>query len=223
VKTETEVISTLGKWGVIPVVVIDDAANAVPLLTALSQAGLPLAEITFRTPAGAEAIRAVVNAGLTAGPSPVLVGAGTVTTAKEVDKAVDAGAQFIVSPGFSRSVVERCQEHGVPIVPGAVTATEMLACMEMGLQTVKFFPASVSGGPSAIQALAEPFDSLQVIPTGGINPDNLATYLNIPNVVAAGGSWMVPRAAIQSKNFALIGSLSKQAVALAKQSDRTVP
>jgi 2-dehydro-3-deoxyphosphogluconate aldolase/(4S)-4-hydroxy-2-oxoglutarate aldolase len=215
VNAGSEVISALGKWGVIPVVVIDDAADAVPLLTTLSQAGLPLAEITFRTPAGAEAIRAVVDAGLTSGPAAVLVGAGTVTTANEVDKAVDAGAQFVVSPGFSRSVVERCQERRVPIVPGAVTATEILACLEMGLQTVKFFPASVSGGPSAIQALAEPFGSLQVIPTGGINPDNLATYLNIPNVVAAGGSWMVPRAAIQSKNFALIGSLSEQAVALA--------
>lgn len=214
-KTETEVISTLGKWGVIPVVVIDDAANAVPLLTALSQAGLPMAEITFRTPAGAEAIRAVVDAGLTEGPAPVLIGAGTVTTVEEVDTAVDAGAQFIVSPGFSRSVVERCQEHGVTIVPGAVTATEILACLEMGLQTVKFFPASVSGGPSAVQALLEPFGSLQVIPTGGINPDNLATYLNIPNVVAAGGSWMVPRAAIQSRDFVRIGALSEQAVALA--------
>jgi len=215
VKAETEVMSTLGKWGVIPVVVIDDAGNAVPLLTALSQAGLPVAEITFRTPAGAKAIRTAVDAGLTEGPAPVLIGAGTVTTVDEVDKAVDAGAQFIVSPGFSRSVVERCQEHGVPVVPGAVTATEILACLEMGLQTVKFFPASVSGGPSAIQALAEPFGSLQVIPTGGINLDNLATYLNIPNVVAAGGSWMVPRAAIQSKDFARIGALSEQAVALA--------
>lgn len=214
-KTETEVISTLGKWGVVPVVVIDDAANAVPLLTTLSQAGLPVAEITFRTPAGAKAIRTVVDAGLTEGPAPVLIGAGTVTTVEEVDKAVDAGAQFIVSPGFSRRVVERCQQHGVPIVPGAVTATEILACMEMGLQTVKFFPASVSGGPSAVQALMEPFGSLQVIPTGGINPENLATYLTIPNVVAAGGSWMVPRAAIQSKDFARIGSLSEQAVALA--------
>jgi 2-dehydro-3-deoxyphosphogluconate aldolase/(4S)-4-hydroxy-2-oxoglutarate aldolase len=215
VKAETEVISTLGKWGVIPVVVIDDAANAVPLLAALSQAGLPVAEITFRTPAGAEAIRTAVDAGLREGPAPVLIGAGTVTTIEEVDKAVGAGAQFIVSPGFSRSVVERCQEHGVPIVPGAVTATEILACLEMGLQTVKFFPASVSGGPSAVQALVEPFGSLHVIPTGGINPDNLATYLTIPNVVAAGGSWMVPRAAIQSKDFARIGSLSEQAVALA--------
>ena len=214
-KTETEVISTLGKWGVIPVVVIDDAANAVPLLTALRQAGLPMAEITFRTPAGAEAIRTVVDAGLTEGPAPVLIGAGTVTTVEEVDQAVDAGAQFIVSPGFSRNVVERCQEHGVTIVPGAVTATEILACLEMGLQTVKFFPASVSGGPSAVQALVEPFGSLQVIPTGGINPDNLATYLTIPNVVAAGGSWMVPRAAIQSKDFVRIGALSEQAVALA--------
>lgn len=214
-KTETEVISTLGKWGVIPVVVIDDAANAVPLLTALSQAGLPMAEITFRTPAGAEAIRAVVDAGLTEGPAPVLIGAGTVTTVEEVDTAVDAGAQFIVSPGFSRSVVERCQEHGVTIVPGAVTATEILACLEMGLQTVKFFPASVSGGPSAVQALLEPFGSLQVIPTGGINPGNLSTYLTIPNVVAAGGSWMVPRAAIQSRDFVRIGALSEQAVALA--------
>lgn len=212
---DSEVMSTLGKWGVIPVVVIDDAADAVPLLTALSRAGLPLAEITLRTPAATEALRAVVDAGLTEGQAPVLVGAGTVTTVEEVDKAVAAGAQFVVSPGFSRSVVERCQEHGVTVVPGAVTATEILACLEMGLQTVKFFPASVSGGPSAIQALAEPFGSLQVIPTGGINPDNLATYLNIPNVLAAGGSWMVPRAAIQSKDFALICSLSKQAVALA--------
>lgn len=211
----TDVLSALGTWGLVPVVVIDDAAAAVPLLTALRQAGLPLAEITFRTPAGPEALRAVVDAGLTEGSDAVLLGAGTVTTVKEVDTAVAAGAQFVVSPGFSRGVVERCQEHGIHVVPGAVTATEIQACLEMGLSMLKFFPASVSGGPAAIKALAEPYTSLRLIPTGGINPDNLATYLEIPNVVAVGGSWMVPRAAIRAHDFRLIGSLSEKAVALA--------
>lgn len=209
------ILSALGTWGLVPVVVIDDAANAVPLMTALRAAGLPLAEITFRTPAGPEALRAITDAGLTEGPGGVLLGAGTVTTVKDVDVAVAAGAKFVVSPGFSRSVVERCQEHGVPVVPGAVTATEIQACLEMGLSTLKFFPASISGGPAAIKALAEPFASLRVIPTGGINPDNLAAYLEIPNVVAAGGSWMVPRTAIQGQDFALIGALTEKAVALA--------
>lgn len=210
-----DVLSALGTWGLVPVVVIDDAADAVPLMTALRRAGLPLAEITFRTPAGPEALRAVVDAGLTEGPDGVLLGAGTVMTVKDVDTAVAAGARFVVSPGFSRSVVERCREHGMPVVPGAVTATEIQACLEMGLSTLKFFPASVSGGPAAIKALAEPFTSLQMIPTGGINPDNLATYLEIPNVVAVGGSWMVPRAAISANDFTLIGSLAEKAVALA--------
>lgn len=210
-----DTLAALGTWGLVPVVVIDDAADAVPLMAALRGAGLPLAEITFRTPAGPEALRAITDAGLTEGPGAVLIGAGTVTTVKDVDIAVAAGARFVVSPGFSRSVVERCQEHGVPVVPGAVTATEIQACLEMGLSTLKFFPASISGGPAAIKALAEPFSSLRVIPTGGINPDNLAAYLEVPNVVAAGGSWMVPRAAIRGQDFALIGALTEKAVALA--------
>jgi 2-dehydro-3-deoxyphosphogluconate aldolase/(4S)-4-hydroxy-2-oxoglutarate aldolase len=210
-----DVLTAIAASGVVPVVVLDDADDAVPLLTALREAGLPLAEITFRTPAAGDAIRAVVDAGLAEGPDGALVGAGTVTTEQEVDAAVAAGARFVVSPGFSRAVIERCREHGVPVVPGAVTATEIQACLAMDLHTVKFFPAATSGGPAAIKALAGPFGSVRMIPTGGIGPDNLADYLSLPSVVAVGGSWMVPRSAVRANDFDEIRRLAGLAVRLA--------
>ncbi len=212
---DDEVLAAVGASGVVPVVVLDDAADAVPLMTALCDAGLPLAEITFRTAVAGAAIRAVVDAGLTEGPGGAFVGAGTVTTAHEVDAAVAAGARFVVSPGYSREVVERCREHGVPVVPGAVTATEIQACLAMDLHTLKFFPAATSGGPAAITALAGPFGSVRMIPTGGIGPDNLADYLSLPSVLAVGGSWMVPRAAVRARDFDEIRRLAGQAVRLA--------
>lgn len=195
----------------VPVVVLDDAADADALASALVDGGLPVAEVTFRTDAAEESIRAMSARG------DMLVGAGTVLTTAHVDLAVAAGASYIVSPGLSRAVVERCHEHGVLALPGAVTATEVQAALELGLEAVKFFPAGTSGGAPAIAALAAPFGSVKFVPTGGVGPKNLADYLAIPTVAAVGGSWMVPRGTVRDGNFAEITRLTAQAVALAKE------
>lgn len=194
----------------VPVVVLDEAKDANALASALVKGGLPVAEITFRTSAALESIRTIAKRG------DVLVGAGTVTTPEQVVAAVEAGAQFIVSPGFSRIVVERAQALGVFVLPGVVTATEIMAAMEAGLSAVKFFPAGTSGGAPAIKALAAPFTGMTFVPTGGVGPENLHDYLKLPCVSAVGGSWMVPRDAIAAGDFARITSLCESAVALAK-------
>jgi 2-dehydro-3-deoxyphosphogluconate aldolase/(4S)-4-hydroxy-2-oxoglutarate aldolase len=201
-------LAQLSAARLVPVVVLDDAADADPLAAALVAGGLPVAEVTFRTDAAEESIRAMSARG------DMLVGAGTVLTPAQVDLAVAAGASYIVSPGLSRAVVERCQEHGVLALPGAVTATEVQAALEMGLTTVKFFPAGTSGGAPAIAALAAPFVGVQFVPTGGVGPKNLHEYLAIDAVVAVGGSWMVPRATVRDGNFAEITRLTAEAVAL---------
>ena len=206
-----DVLSALSSTRLVPVVVLDDAARADALADALVQGGLPVAEVTFRTSAARDAIRAMADRG------DILVGAGTVLTPAQVDQAVAAGARFVVSPGLSRAVVERCQDHGVLALPGAVTATEVQAALEFGLTTVKFFPAGTSGGPAAIKALAAPFGQVRVVPTGGVGPANLAEYLAIPSVVAVGGSWMVPRDLIAAGDTAAIRTLTAEAVALANR------
>ena len=193
----------------IPVVVLDDAADADPLAAALVAGGLPVAEVTFRTAAAADAIRAMADRG------DILVGAGTVLTPAQVDQAVAAGARYVVSPGLSRGVVERCREHGVLAVPGAVTATEIQAALELGLAAVKFFPAGTSGGAAAVAALAAPFGGLRFVPTGGIGPANLLEYLALPAVAGVGGSWMVPRDRIAAGDFAAVVRATADAVALA--------
>jgi 2-dehydro-3-deoxyphosphogluconate aldolase/(4S)-4-hydroxy-2-oxoglutarate aldolase len=190
-------------------VVIDDAADADGLGGALVAGGLPVAEVTFRTAAAEDAIRVLAARG------DVLVGAGTVLTVAQVDQAVAAGASYVVSPGLSRAVVERCAEHGVLALPGAVTATEVQAALELGLTTVKFFPAGTSGGAPAIAALAAPFGGVSFVPTGGIGPSNLHEYLAIPAVAAVGGSWMVPRDLIRAGDVDGIARLVADAVALA--------
>lgn len=194
----------------VPVVVLDDASNADALAGALVAGGLPIAEVTFRTPAARDSIRAMADRG------DILVGAGTVLTAEQVDQAVAAGAAYVVSPGLSRGVVERCGEHGVLALPGTVTATEIQAALELGLTTVKFFPAGTSGGAAAITALSGPFGDLAFVPTGGIGPNNLQDYLSILSVVAVGGSWMVPRARVAAGDFDGIRALTAEAVALAQ-------
>jgi 2-dehydro-3-deoxyphosphogluconate aldolase / (4S)-4-hydroxy-2-oxoglutarate aldolase len=204
-----DVLSALIAARLVPVVVLDDAADADGLAGALVAGGLPVAEVTFRTPAAQDSIRAMAARG------DVLVGAGTVLTPAQVDQAVAAGARFVVSPGLSRAVVERCQEHGVLALPGAVTATEVQAALELGLNTVKFFPAGTSGGPDAIAALSGPFGGVQFVPTGGVGPGNLAQYLAIGAVAAVGGSWMVPRDRVKAGDFAAIRQLTADAVALA--------
>lgn len=208
----TEILDRIGAARLVPVVVLDDAASAAPLAEALTAGGLPVAEVTFRTAAAVESIKAMA-----ANPD-MLVGAGTVLTPEQVDAAVDAGASYVVSPGLSVPVVRRCAERGVLALPGAVTATEVQAALAEGLSVVKFFPASTSGGAPAIKALSAPFGDLRFVPTGGIGPSNLTDYLSVASVLAVGGSWMVPRSEIAAGDFAAIESLTADAVALATQS-----
>ncbi|HEY3409378.1 MAG TPA: bifunctional 4-hydroxy-2-oxoglutarate aldolase/2-dehydro-3-deoxy-phosphogluconate aldolase [Propionicimonas sp.] len=204
-----QIIEHLAAHRVIPVVVLQEAAHAAPLAAALVQGGLPVAEITFRTAAAEEAIRIMAARG------DVLVGAGTVITVDQVDRAVAAGATFIVSPGTSLPVVRRCQQLGVTVIPGAVTATEVMTLLDEGITTIKFFPAGTSGGPKAIAALSAPFGGVSFIPTGGIGPDNLRTYLDLPAVLAAGGSWMVPNNLVAAGDTAAIAQLCEEATRLA--------
>ncbi|WP_426592466.1 bifunctional 4-hydroxy-2-oxoglutarate aldolase/2-dehydro-3-deoxy-phosphogluconate aldolase [Cellulomonas sp. McL0617] len=204
----TGVLDALSTHGVVPVVVIDRALDADYLAEALVGGGLPVAEVTLRTPAGLDAIRTLALRGDT------LVGAGTVLTAAQVDQAVDAGAAFVVSPGLSRPVVERCLELGVPVVPGTVTPTEVMAALDLGVSCVKFFPAQTSGGVAAVEALAAPFPGLRIIPTGGIGPDNAAAYLALGPVAAVGGSWMVSRTLVQAREVTTIARLCREAVEL---------
>jgi 2-dehydro-3-deoxyphosphogluconate aldolase/(4S)-4-hydroxy-2-oxoglutarate aldolase len=170
-----------------------------------------VAEVTFRTAAAADSIRALAARG------DMVVGAGTVLTPGQVDEAVEAGATYVVSPGLSRAVVERCHERGVVVIPGAVTATEIQAALELGVTAVKFFPAETSGGAPAIAALAGPFGNVRFVPTGGIGPKNLGEYLAISAVAAVGGSWMVPRDRVKVGDFAGIQQLTADAVALASR------
>ena len=203
------VLDSLSAARLVPVVVLDDAADAAALAGALVSGGLPVAEVTFRTAAAPDAIRAMAARG------DILVGAGTVLTPAQVDEAVAAGAQYVVSPGLSRAVVERCREHGVQPLPGAVTATEVQAALELGLDTVKFFPAGTSGGAAAIKGLSAPFGGVRFVPTGGIGPANLSDYLSIAAVAAVGGSWMAPRDLVAAGRFDEIARLAAAAVALA--------
>ncbi len=207
----SDILSRLGELRLVPVIVVNEVADAEPLAEALVGGGLPVAEVTFRSAAAVESIRAIARRG------DVLLGAGTVLTAEQVDQAVDAGASYIVSPGLSRHVVQRCAERGVLALPGAVTATEVQAALEMGVSTVKFFPAGTSGGPAAISALSAPFRDMRFVPTGGVGPDNLHDYLEIPAVVAVGGSWMVPSDRIRAGDFDTIRRLAADAVRLARQ------
>lgn len=201
------VLETLAAHRIVPVVVLDDAADAAPLAEALVAGGLPVAEITFRTAAAEESIRAMAARG------DMIVGAGTVLTPAQVDLAAAAGATYIVSPGTSVAVVRRAQEHGLAVLPGAVTPTEIQAALELGLSTVKFFPAGTYGGPAALKALSAPFGGLKFVPTGGVSLNNLAEYLAVPSVAAVGGSWMVPAASIRTGDFATVQRLTAEAVA----------
>ncbi|MDR2501068.1 MAG: bifunctional 4-hydroxy-2-oxoglutarate aldolase/2-dehydro-3-deoxy-phosphogluconate aldolase [Treponema sp.] len=202
------VFEALGNIGLVPVVKIDDAEKAVPLAKALSSGGIPCAEITFRTAAAAAAIERVSREA-----PDILLGAGTVLKPEQVDQAVAAGARFIVSPGFNPKVVERCIAKGVPIAPGCSTPSDMEAALEMGLDTIKFFPAEPSGGLAYIKAVSAPYPSLKFMPTGGISPANIASYLAYDKVLACGGSWMVPPEAVNAGDFDRISALCAEASA----------
>ncbi len=194
---------------IVPVVVLHDAKDAEPLGRALIAGGLPVAEVTFRTAAAVESIRAM------SAIEGLIVGAGTVLTPAQVEQAVEAGASFVVSPGLRRDVVFAAKAAGIPVLPGAVTPSEIMAAQELGLDTVKFFPANVYGGAAAIKALSAPFGSMRFVPTGGVSVSNLSDYLSLGCVPAVGGSWMVPVDAIREGAFAHVSELCVAAVAAA--------
>ncbi|MBB1510974.1 bifunctional 4-hydroxy-2-oxoglutarate aldolase/2-dehydro-3-deoxy-phosphogluconate aldolase [Tessaracoccus sp. MC1756] len=195
--------------GVIPVIVIDESELAIRLADALLAGGVSVAEVTFRTSVAAQVIEKM------SGIDGMIVGAGTVLSPAQVDHAVAAGARFIVSPGFLPSVVERALEHGVMALPGAVTPTEIMMALSMGIDTLKFFPASVYGGPAAIRALRAPFPQVQFLPTGGVTATNMSDYLRLPNVPAVGGTWMVNELLLKQRDFDQITELSRRAAVAA--------
>lgn len=201
-----EILNRLERAGVVPVVVLDRAENAVATAQALLRGGVDVMEITFRTTAAADAISAVVE-----NCPDMLVGAGTVVTLDQCKLAVARGAKFIVSPGFDPEIVAWCVENGVAVTPGCVTPTEIMAAMKLGLKVVKFFPSGIYGGLKAMKALAAPFGSIKFIPTGGVNAENLAEYASVPFVHAIGGSWLCPKADIAQRNFDHIAQLCAEA------------
>jgi 2-dehydro-3-deoxyphosphogluconate aldolase/(4S)-4-hydroxy-2-oxoglutarate aldolase len=183
---------------VIPIVVIADAAKAAGLGRALADGGLTTVEVTLRTSAGLEAIATLAS------QTDLKVGAGTVLTAQQVDLAVAAGAQYILSPGLSADVVLRCKELGVPVLPGIGTATELMRAIELGVDVVKFFPAEQLGGPAGIRALAGPFPGVRFLPTGGVTAQTLSAYLEMECVIGAGMSWVAPSDLIENGDWAEI-------------------
>ncbi len=204
-----DVLKRIGEIGIIPVIKIEDAEKAVPLANALMKGGLPAAEVTFRTAAAADAIANIAKA-----LPDMLVGAGTVLTTEQVDKAIEAGAKFIVSPGFNPKIVKYCIEKGVPVCPGCATCGEMEQAMELGLDVVKFFPAEAIGGLNVIKSVSAPYGKLKFMPTGGINEENILSYLKNPKILACGGSFMVKDSLINAGKFDEIEALTKGAVAL---------
>lgn len=202
-----EVLEQIGKIGIVPVIAISDVEKAVPLAKALIAGGIPCAEVTFRTAQGEESIRRI-----SAEVPGILLGAGTVLTIAQVDKAIAAGAKFIVSPGFNPKVVAYCCEKGIPITPGCSNPSDIEQALEFGLEVIKFFPAEQSGGLDYIKAIAAPYTSVKFMPTGGIGPDNISKYLEFDKIVACGGSWMVKPDLINSGSFDEITRLSREAV-----------
>lgn len=197
------------KYGVIPVVVLNDAKDAAPLAHALCEGGLPCAEVTFRTDAAEESIRIMSET-----YPQMLVGAGTVLTIDQVDRAVSAGAKFIVSPGFDPEVVDYCISRNIPIFPGCITPSEVAQAVKRGLNTVKFFPAEQAGGVAMIKAMAAPYTKVKFMPTGGINAGNLKEYLSCDKIFACGGSWMVKGDMVKAGEFDKIKAMTKEAVDL---------
>ena len=203
------VLERLGFLGVVPVVKIDHTGAALKLGQALLEGGLPCAEITFRTPAAEDAIK-ILSSNL----PEIILGAGTVLSVEQAEKAVNAGARFIVSPGFNPIVVDWCFENEIPITPGVATPTEIEMAINKGLEILKFFPAEALGGVKTLKALAAPYKGVRFIPTGGISAENLPDYLRLPCVHACGGSWMVRSKLISESEFDEITDLAKNARAL---------
>ena len=200
---------TIQKMGVVPVVVLNDAKDAASLAKVLCEGGLPCAEVTFRTDAAEESIRIMT----TEFPE-MLVGAGTVLTTGQVDRAVAAGSKFIVSPGFDPEIVDYCLEKEIPVFPGCITPSEVALAVKRGLKIVKFFPAEQFGGVATIKALTAPYVGLKFMPTGGVNAKNLESYLSCDKIVACGGSWMVKGDLIKAGKFDEIKAMTEEAVKL---------
>ena len=202
----------IAQYGVVPVVVLEDEKDALPLAEALVKGGLPVAEVTFRTAAAEGSIKAMCEA-----YPEMLVGAGTVLSVEQVDRALKAGARFIVTPGFDEEVVDYCIANNIPVYPGTVTPSEVTKAVKRGLNICKFFPAEQYGGVSTIKALSAPFTTVKFMPTGGVSAKNLKDYLSCGKIVACGGSWMVKGDLIKAHEFDKIRELTAEAVALVKE------
>ena len=211
-KIMNEVLEKIQKIGIVPVVVLNDAKDAEPLAKALCNGGLPCAEVTFRTDAAEESIRIMSEK-----YPEMLVGAGTVLTTEQVDRAVAAGAKFIVSPGLNPKIVKYCVEKNNPITPGICTPSEAEQAIENGLEVVKFFPAEPAGGLKMIKAMAAPYTGLKFMPTGGINATNVKEYLAYDKILACGGSWMVKGSLVEAGEFDKIEAMTKEAVEIVKE------
>ncbi|HEX4412226.1 MAG TPA: bifunctional 4-hydroxy-2-oxoglutarate aldolase/2-dehydro-3-deoxy-phosphogluconate aldolase [Lacipirellulaceae bacterium] len=201
----TKILETLARLRLIPMVVIDDARHADGFGETLVKSGLPVAEVTFRTTAAEEAIRILAKRG------DVLVGAGTVLTTEHADRAIDAGAQFLVAPGTNPRVVEYVVKRGVPMIPGVATPSEIELATSLGAAALKFFPAETMGGVGALKAFAGPYREARFVPTGGITPELLPNYLKLANVVACGGSWLAPREFLAAGRFDAIAAMLQDA------------
>jgi len=202
------ILDQLAQHRLVPVIALQEAAQADPLANALIQGGLPVAEVTFRTAAAAESIRAMAARG------DLLVGAGTVLTPAQADEARDAGATFVVSPGFNPKVVRHCLDQGLPIIPGVSNPTDIEMALDHGLDVVKFFPAEAFGGLKTLKAISAPYGNLRFMPTGGISPKNITDYLAFPKVLACGGSWMVKPTLYADGNFDAVTQAVREAVEL---------
>ncbi len=207
-----ETLEKIRETGIVPVVVLEDARDAAPLAKALCDGGLPCAEVTFRTAAAEEAIRIMVKEF-----PQMLVGAGTVLTTEQVDRAVAAGAEFIVSPGLNPRIVKYCVDKGILIVPGCSNPSDVEQALENGLDVVKFFPAQQAGGLAMIKAMAAPYTGVKFMPTGGINAQNVREYLAYDRILACGGSWMVKGDLIKAGEFAKITELTKEASEIVRE------
>ena len=208
-----KVLEEISKIGIVPVIALDHVEDAAPLAKALCDGGLPCAEVTFRTAAAEESIRIMAEQF-----PEMLVGAGTVLTTEQVDRAVNAGAKFIVSPGLNPKVVKYCVEKGIPVTPGCSNPSDVEVAIELGLDVVKFFPAEAAGGLSMIKSMAAPYTKMKFMPTGGINPQNVREYLAYDRIAACGGSWMVKNTMIENNEFDRIEELVKEAVEIVKES-----
>lgn len=203
----SNILKEMSNIGIIPVVALDDAKDAAPLAKALIKGGIPCAEVTFRTDAAEETIRIMANE-----YPEMLVGAGTVLTTEQVDKAVEAGAKFIVSPGLNPKIVKYCVDRDILVIPGCTNPSDVEVAIELGLETVKFFPAEPAGGLPMIKAMSAPYHKMKFMPTGGINESNLKSYLDFSKIIACGGSWMVNKSLIEEGNFEEITRLTRKAV-----------